>query len=159
MHTFRNLRRLGPLALLLAAFASQAQTLSCPTQEQMRQVNACPTEGQLLASFHGFCGDDSKAYQGQTGPCADYEVFRRMKNTALWESADGAFDGYLSCEAPAPVIAKSSLTAMRVTKKGSITAVVCHYGPDVQLTHRTRKACTVPASCASDQAQCQAVCE
>lgn len=61
MHTFRNLRRLGPLALLLAAFASQAQTLSCPTQEQMRQVNACPTEGQLLASFHGFCGDDSKA--------------------------------------------------------------------------------------------------
>jgi hypothetical protein len=96
----------------------------------------------LLASFHGFCGDDSKAYQGQTGPCADYEVFRRMKNTALWEFADGASTA--TCRrGPALVIAKSSLTSMRVTKKGSITAVVCHYGPDVQLTHRTRKACTV----------------
>ena len=159
MHTFRNLRRLGPLALLLAAFASQAQTLSCPTQEQMRQVNACPTEGQLLASFHGFCGDDSKAYQGQTGPCADYEVFRRMKNTALWESADGAFDGYLSCETASPASALPRLSGVRVEKKGPITALVCQYGPDTQLTHRTRKACTVPASCASDPAQCQAVCE
>lgn len=159
MNLFRPLRRLAPLALLLTALASHAQTLSCPQPEQLRQINACPTEEQLRANFHGFCGDDSKAYQGQTGPCSDYQVFRRLKNTALWESADGAFDGYLSCEAPAPVIAKSSLTSMRVTKKGSITAVVCHYGPDVQLTHRTRKACTVPASCASDPAQCQAVCE
>lgn len=157
MHTFRNLRRLGPLALLLAAFASQAQTLSCPTQEQMRQVNACPTEGQLLASFHGFCGDDSKAYQGQTGPCSDYQVFRRLKNTALWESADGAFDGYLSCETPASP--KSGMTGLRVEKKGPITAVVCQYGPEAQLTHRTRKACTVAPACASDPAQCRAVCE
>lgn len=159
MHTFRNLRRLGPLALLLAAFAAQAQTLSCPTQEQMRQVNACPTEEQLRATFHGFCGDDSKAYQGQTGPCADYQEFRRLKNTALWESADGAFDGYLSCETSAAAIKKSNLTRMLATQKGSITAVMCLYGSDAVLTHRTRKTCTVAPACASDPAQCQAVCE
>lgn len=159
MNTLRTLLRRAPFALLLAATVSHAQTLSCPSQEQMRQINACPTEEQLRANFHGFCGDDSKAYQGQTGPCADYAVFRRLKNTALWESADGAFDGYLSCESPAPVIGKSSLTAMRVEKKGAITALVCQYGPSVLLTHRTRKTCTVPPACASDPAQCQAVCE
>ena len=78
MNTFRTLRRLGTLALLLAAFASQAQTLSCPQPEQLRQVNACPTEEQLRATFHGFCSDNNNAYQGQTGPCTDYAVFRRM---------------------------------------------------------------------------------
>jgi hypothetical protein len=159
MNTFRTLRRLGTLALLLTAFASHAQTLSCPQPGQLRQINACPTEEQLRANFHGFCGDDSKAYQGQTGPCSDYQVFRRLKNTALWESADGAFDGYLSCETASPASALPPLSGVRVEKKGPITALVCQYGPDTQLTHRTRKACTVPAACASDPAQCQVVCQ
>ena len=159
MNTFRTLRRLGTLALLLASFAAHAQTLSCPSQEQMRQVNACPTEEQLRAHFHGFCGDNSTAYQGKTGPCTDYQEFRRLKNTALWESADGAFDGYLSCDSQATAIGKSNLTRMLATQKGSITSVMCLYGSDVVLTHRTRKTCTVPPACASDTAQCQAVCE
>jgi len=159
MNLFCTLRRLGPLALLLAALGSQAQTLSCPPPEQLRQINACPTEEQLRANFHGFCGDDSKAYQGQTGPCSDYQVFRRVKNTALWESTDGRFDGYLSCEAASPATALPPLSAVRVEKKGAITALVCQYGPDAQLTHRTRKACTVPAACAIDPAQCQPVCQ
>lgn len=157
MNTFRTLRRFGTLALLLAAFASHAQTLSCPRPEQLRQVNACPTEEQMRAHFNGFCSENSNAYQGKTGPCTNYQEFRRLKNTALWESADGAFDGYLSCETPASP--KSGMTGLRVEKKGPITAVVCQYGPEAQLTHRTRKACTVAPACASDPAQCRAVCE
>lgn len=159
MNTFRTLRRLGTLALLLASFASHAQTLSCPQPEQLRQVNACPTEEQMRAHFNGFCSENSNAYQGKTGPCTDYQEFRRLKNTALWESADGAFDGYLSCETPVSSIQKSNLTRMLATQKGSITAVMCLYGSDVVLTHRTRKTCTVAPACASDPAQCQAVCE
>ena len=159
MNTFRTLRRFGTLALLLAAFASHAQTLSCPRPEQLRQVNACPTEEQMRAHFNGFCSENSNAYQGKTGPCTDYQEFRRLKNTALWESADGTFDGYLSCETASPASALPRLSGVRVEKKGPITALVCQYGPDTQLTHRTRKACTVPAACASDPAQCQVVCQ
>ena len=159
MNTFRTLRRFGTLALLLAAFTSHAQTLSCPRPEQLRQVNACPTEEQMRAHFNGFCSENSNAYQGKTGPCTDYQEFRRLKNTALWESADGAFDGYLSCDSKNPAIGKSNLTRMLSTQKGSITSVMCLYGSDVVLTHRTRKTCTVPPACASDTAQCQAVCE
>lgn len=159
MNTFRTLRRLGTLALLLASFASHAQTLSCPQPEQLRQVNACPTEEQMRAHFNGFCSENTTAYQGKTGPCTDYQEFRRLKNTALWESADGAFDGYLSCETPVSSIQKSNLTRMLATQKGSITAVMCLYGSDVVLTHRTRKTCTVAPACASDPAKCQAVCE
>lgn len=159
MNTLRTLRRLGMLALLLASFASHAQTLSCPQPEQLRQVNACPTEEQMRAHFNGFCSENSNAYEGKTGPCTDYQEFRRLKNTALWESADGAFDGYLSCETPVSSIQKSNLTRMLATQKGSITAVMCLYGSDVVLTHRTRKTCTVAPACASDPAKCQAVCE
>lgn len=159
MNTLRTLLRRAPLALLLAATVSHAQTLSCPSQEQMRQINACPTEEQMRAHFNGFCSENSNAYQGKTGPCTDYQEFRRLKNTALWESADGAFDGYLSCETPVSSIQKSNLTRMLATQKGSITAVMCLYGSDVVLTHRTRKTCTVAPACASDPAQCQAVCE
>lgn len=159
MNTLQSLLRRAPLALLLAATVSHAQTLSCPSQEQMRQVNACPTEEQLRSHFNGFCSENSNAYQGKTGPCTDYQEFRRLKNTALWESADGAFDGYLSCDSKTPAIGKSNLTRMLSTQKGSITSVMCLYGSDVVLTHRTRKTCTVPPACASDTAQCQAVCE
>lgn len=159
MHTLQTFLRRAPLALLLAATVSHAQTLSCPPLDQMRQVNACPTEEQMRAHFSGFCSESSNAYQGKTGPCTDFQEFRRLKNTALWESVDSAFDGYLSCETPVSSTQKSNLTRMLLTQKGSITSVTCLYGSNVVLTHRTRKTCTVAPACASDPAQCQAVCE
>lgn len=141
--------------LLLAPVVAGSETLVCPSLEQTRQVNACPTDEQLRVSFLGFCSDDNKAYQGQTDPCTDFERFRRWKNTALWESADGVFGGYRSCEAPA---ASATLARLQLDKKGPIQVVQCAYSDGTVLSHRTRKTCTLPPTCASDPSQCQASC-
>lgn len=145
-----------PLAVVLLAPALAAsQTLVCPSLAQVRQVNACPTDEQLRAGFLGYCSDDSKAYQGQTELCTDFERFRHWKNTALWESADGAFGGYRHCEAPA---ASATLGRMWLVQKGPIRVLQCEYSDGTVLSHRTRKTCTLPPTCASDPSQCQASC-
>ena len=64
------------------------------------QVNACPQEEELKYTYNGYCSDSAKAYANQTDSCIRYEDYRVMKNVALWESKDGVFDGYVSCDLP-----------------------------------------------------------
>ena len=104
------MKRLLLSALLLAglslsAFAAQH---ACPDLAAAKQVNACPTEEELKHTYSGFCSDDKKVYGGETDNCMRYADYRAMKNNALWESADGAFDGYVSCDLP-----KAKLQAMK----------------------------------------------
>ena len=89
---------LGPPPLAFAA------TVPCPDLAQAVQVGACPAEEELKHTFTGYCSDDAKAYKGDTDVCTDYRRYRALKNVALWESRDGSFQGYVSCDlSPAPV--------------------------------------------------------
>ena len=96
-----KLRQLLP-ALFLAALSlsAGAAPYACPDLSAAKQVNACPTEEELKHTYTGFCSDNAKAYAKETDTCPRYEDYRAMKNTALWESGDGVFDGYVSCDQP-----------------------------------------------------------
>ncbi len=66
-----------------------------------------------------------------------------MKNVALWESADGAFDGYISCDLPPAQVKALKPAGMTLEKQGKLTKLVCAYDKGIRLTHRTKANCTV----------------
>lgn len=133
------------LVVLLASLslAASAATLDCPDLAGAIQVNACPAEEELKHTYNGFCSDSAKAYANQTDSCIRYEDYRAMKNTALWESADGVFSGYVSCDLPLGRLRALQPTGIKVEKQGKLTKLVCAYGKDVVFTYRTKGACTV----------------
>jgi len=157
-----------PRAWLLAALllgsglpAAFGGSLSCPDLSAAVQVGACPSEEELRYTFTGYCSDDAKAYRGETDSCTDFALYRQMKNVALWESKDGAFDAYLSCELPKDALKQAKASAVRVARQGKITQLVCNYGNGVTFTHRTRAQCTVDsgANCAANPSSCKADCD
>ncbi len=156
-------RRLLVPALLLASLSLPvaAAPYACPDLAVARQVNACPTEEELKHTYSGFCSDDKKAYAGETDNCMRYDDYRAMKNNALWESADGAFDGYVSCDLPQAGLKALKATGMKVAKQGSITKVVCSYASGVNFTYRTKGSCQVvdDKACAANPSACQAACD
>lgn len=148
------------VALLAVALPAGAAQYACPDLATAVQVNACPTEDELKHTYNGFCSDNAKAYAKETDSCLRYEDYRDMKNTALWESKDGQFDGYVSCGlAPAKVKALKA-TAMKVERQGKLTKVVCSYPNNVNFTYRTKAACVIDdaKACAADAAACKASC-
>ena len=66
-----------------------------------------------------------------------------MKNVALWESADGVFSAYVSCDLPPAAIKGARVAAVRVGKQGKMTQLVCGYGEGLSFTYRTRAECRV----------------
>lgn len=147
-------------AWLSMGSAAMAATLSCPDLAQSKQVGACPSEEELQYTFTGYCSDDNKAYRGETDVCVDYQLYRKMKNVALWESADGAFDGYVSCDLPAAKVRAAKPQSMQLVRQGKLTRLVCSYPQALNFTHRTRAQCTVEAAnCANDPSGCKASCE
>ena len=149
------------LLLTLGTSAFAGGTLSCPDLAAAVQVGACPSEEELRYTFTGFCSDDAKAYKGETDSCTDFALYLKMKNVALWESADGAFDAYVSCELPKGALQQAKASVVRVAKAGKITQLVCSYSNGVSFIHRTREQCTVDAvaDCATNAASCKARCE
>ena len=145
-------RRSLTLALFAASlsFSAVAANFSCPDLAGAVQVNACPTEEELKFTYNGYCSDNAKAYANQTDSCIRYEDYRQMKNTARWESKDGEFDGYVSCELPASEFKALKATSLKVVQQGKLTKLVCSYDKGIRLTHRTRANCTV----ANAQATC-----
>ena len=86
------------LALTLslgAALPALAETIVCPDPAKAVQVATCPSEEELKYTYNGFCGDDRRLYAKDIDTCASYENYRKEKNLALWESADGVFQAYL----------------------------------------------------------------
>lgn len=152
---------LSALFLTFMTLSAGAAQFACPDLAAARQVNACPGEEELRHTYSGFCSDDKKAYAGETDNCMRYDDYRAMKNTALWESADGSFDGYVSCDLPQARLKALKATGMKVAKQGSITKVVCNYPNGVNFTHRTKVACKVEndQACAADSAACRARCD
>lgn len=150
------------VALFLAALATapaSADTLACPDLAQARQVAACPTDAELRYTFVGYCSDNARMYDGKADVCADFEAYRRMKDRALWESADGAFDGYASCALAPEAIRAAKPLRIAVERKGPIAQVACDYGGGIRFTHRTRAACRVEGAgkCESPR-DCRATC-
>ena len=78
---------------------SSGEIVSTPATTLV-QVNACPTEEELQYTYTGYCSDNAMAYANKTDSCVRYEDYRKLKNLARWESKDGRFDGYVSCDLP-----------------------------------------------------------
>ena len=145
-------------ATLVSAPARAEPPLSCPSLTDAVQVAACPTDEELRYTFMGFCSDNARLYGRDIMTCASFENYREAKNTALWESADGNFSGYLSCNVEPGAIRASKATRMHVERKGTLSRLMCDYDNDHRLVHRTKASCAVEAAdCASGT--CRARCE
>ena len=150
--------------LVMLAFlplaGTAAESVSCPDLAGAVQVMPCPLEEELRYTFTGYCGADARLYGRDAEHCADYASYRRLKNVALWESADGAFRTYLSCEQSAAEIKAAKAARVAVVKQGKLTQVVCSYGNDVAFSYRTKADCKVDgaAECAADGSGCKASC-
>ena len=150
------------LAALLAVPAwAGAEALRCPDVSVAVQVGTCPSEAELAYTFGAYCGDNKRMYEIGDTVCESYENYRRFKNVVLWESADGQFDGYVSCDLPAAALRAAVLERMTVSSKRGLTRVACGYSDGVNLAHRTRAACEIEdvAGCAADASACQAECQ
>jgi hypothetical protein len=147
--------------VLLLSLPAAAATVACPDLATAVQVASCPAEEELKYTFSGYCSDDGKAYRGATDVCTDYQAYRKLKNVALWESADGAFNAYVSCDLPAKAVKAATLAAVKVAKQGKITQLVCSYGEGLSFTWRTRAECKLAAGadCKTNPAACKASCD
>jgi len=146
------------LGLVGALPMAVATTLICPDLAKAVQVGTCPSDEELKYTFTGYCSDDAKAYQGETDVCTDFQRYRQLKNVALWESADGVFDAYVSCELPKDTLKRTRLTSAKVTQRGKLTLLTCSYGEGVNFIHRTRAQCTLDSGATtppSDRATCE----
>ena len=157
----RSLRLMLVATVLLssAGLPAFAAPLACPDLSQAVQVNACPAEEELRHTYTSYCSDNAKAYANQTDSCVRFEDYRQMKNLALWESADGKFDSYVSCDLPVGEVKALQPTGMKASAQRGLTRLVCTYPKGINFTHRTRQTCTVDAACAVDTARCQATCQ
>jgi hypothetical protein len=150
----------GALGALLSLSVA-ATELSCPDLATLVQVNGCPTEEELQYTYTGYCSDNAMAYANKTDPCIRYADYRELKNLAMWESADGKFDGYVSCDLPEKQWRDSKPSGIKlVAPPGKIARLICSYPQSINFTYRTREPCTVAdaQACASDATACRATC-
>ncbi len=154
--------RLSAFAFLFSlALPAGAATVACPDLAAAVQVAACPSDEELRYTFTGYCSDNNRSYRGDTDVCTDFSAYRRLKNVALWESADGNFNAYVSCDrAPAEVKAAQPVT-IRLGRQGGINLLVCGYGEGLSFTWRTRATCRAEpaADCRDNPAACKAECQ
>ena len=146
----------------LKPLATLAETITCPDLGQAVQVGACPSEEELRYTYTGFCSDNARMYSGDKDDvCSNFANYRELKNVVLWESADGNFSGYVSCDLAPAQLRAAQPTTLAVARQGSITRLVCGYGRGIVFSHRTKQACRPQGdgSCAGDPAGCRAACQ
>jgi hypothetical protein len=155
------MRKKLPLLLLLLtaplAGPAAAETLTCPDLASAVQVATCPSEEELNYTYIGFCSDNARLYGRDGDTCESFDNYRKVKNIALWESADGRFSGYLSCNGSADSIRAARPLRMATLQLRNVTQLVCEYGEGISLTYRTRAQCTVEEDCSGGT--CKARCE
>ena len=158
------MRSLCLTLLLLAGLpmnAASAETVACPDLAQAVQVGACPSEEELRYTYTGYCSDNARMYDTKDDVCSSFQNYRKLKNVVLWESADGAFSGYLSCDLPVARVRSAAAATIAVARQGSITRVVCAFGEGITFSHRTKLACRAEAggNCAGTPGGCRASCQ
>lgn len=151
------------LALLLstAAPAALAATVDCPDLSNAVQAGSCPTEEDLLFTFNGYCSDNARIYGKGAEVCTSYASYRKLKNIVLWETPDGNFQAYVSCDQPGDSFKARKPSSIAVSKQGKMTRLACGYGEGVTFTYRTRAECRIESleACKTDPAACKASCE
>ena len=155
-------RRLIAFILLFGpAAAALAETLPCPSLSSAVQIGACPNEAELKYTFNGYCSDNARLYGKASDTCTDYQQYRSLKNTALWETAGGTFHAYISCDLPAASVKSAEATRISLAKQGKISQLVCDYRDGIVFTYRTRSECRLEGDghCDSQGAACKASCE
>ena len=145
----------------LSINAAVAETVTCPDLAQAVQVGACPSEEELRYTYTGYCSDNARMYDTKDDVCSSFQNYRKLKNVVLWESVDGAFSAYLSCDLPVSRVKSAAAATIAVARQGSITRVVCAYGDGVVFSHRTKLACRAEGdgSCAGKPGGCRASCQ
>jgi hypothetical protein len=145
----------------LTASSVMAETVSCPDLATAVQVAACPSEEDLQFTFTGYCSDNARMYGKGSDVCTDYQRYRKMKNLALWESGDGAFQAYISCDLPAAAVKAAKASGISVDRKKEITRLVCTYPEGIVFTNRMRAECSVDekVNCSADPSGCKASCQ
>lgn len=163
---------LGLLSAITLTMFSQAwagSTISCPDMSGAKQVMSCSTEDQLKHMFKIGCGIERDPSAKNPDLCDSYAEFKRRKNTALWESADGEFMGYVQCAIPAADVKSAKPVSVAVSQNRGLYKVACNYQGGVKFTFRTPTVCRVPgvksagaimrADCSTDAAACKAICD
>ena len=154
--------RLIALVLMLGSVTTAlAETLSCPKLSTAIQIGTCPTEEELKYTFNGYCSDNARMYGKDTDACTDYQQYRRMKNTAAWDAADGAYQGYVSCDLPATAVKTAEASKITLVKQGKIMQVVCTYTNGIAFSYRTRAECKIEGDgiCGAAASVCQVICD
>ena len=156
------------LSLLTTALNAVAAPVACPDMKTATRAGACPTEEELVFTFNGYCSDNARLYGKGTEVCTDYQAYRKMKNVVLWESRNGEFQGYVSCDLPAAELKALKPTAIaadreRTGARGSersINRLLCSYGEGIVFSRRSREECRVDAAdaCRTDATACKAEC-
>jgi hypothetical protein len=145
------------LALLPAA-AHAGGTLSCPDLSAAVQVATCPSEAELKYTFTGYCADAARMYDKDPA-CADEKAYRQRKNVALWESRDGSFQGYVSCDLSPAAVRDAKAARIAVSRVGNLNRIACTYRHGIVFTQRTRAACKVAGDGDCATGDCKATCD
>lgn len=144
---------------------------TCPDISNSVKVGECPSEDDLLRMFSSTCGstDTQKENPHAKGFCKNYSMFRKVKNTSLWESGDGEYMGYLSCDSTENKIKASKLVKISIGQKRVIDRVICTYEGGFELALRTRETCEIPNAkllgrymsriCEAGDKDCKAICQ
>ena len=144
-----------PTALLLVtAFAAsvvsgplQAESsVACPDLSQAKQLLDCTEEAEIESMFKQTCGFERDPNAKNPDKCDSYAEFRRLKYTALWESGDGEFMGYLSCMKSPEEIKQLKPASSVVSQQNGLFKLICNYSQGVSMTMRTRRDCRLPTT-------------
>lgn len=159
-HFFSHPRTLGLLAVFFP-LTTMAVEISCPSLTEAVQVANCPSEEELQFTYTGYCSDNRRIYTKGPDVCKDYQLYRKLKNVVLWETKDGTFHAYLSCDLSPETIRQAKVSQITVGKDGKKTRIACSYGKDILFAYRSSETCRIEsaAACATDPTACKAVCE
>ena len=144
-------------------------TIVCPDISQATQVTPCTAEDEIELMFKASCGFERDPKATKPELCDTRAEFTRRKNTALWESSDGEFMGYVTCAVPPAKIKASKLSGVAVSQRKGMYKVACSYEGGTTFTYRTRDVCRIPgekssltiirAACGPDTSSCKVECE
>ncbi len=160
------------LFVIFAAQPASAKSVYiCPDISKAVKVGECPSEDELLRMFSSTCGsrDTKNENPHAKGFCKHYNLFRKVKNTSLWESGDGEYMGYLSCDSTEGKIKASKLVKISIGQQRVWDRVICTYEGGSNLVLRTRETCEVPGAkpigsnmvriCEAGDKDCKAICQ
>lgn len=152
--------RLVAVVLMFGAATAFAAPVSCPDPGSAVRAGTCPSEEELQFTFNGYCSDNARIYGKGAEVCASYQAYRALKNVVLWESGDGTFQAYVSCDLPEARLRALRPTGISANREKGIDRLSCSYGEGVVFTRRNHETCRIEsaAACTRLPSACKAEC-